>query len=81
MVRKLYLGLNDLEHYCQWLYDLWLEATLHDSLYRWSADDGRFFFSLSPPHVINLPRADVRGLVAAKTRILKKDSIARILSL
>jgi hypothetical protein len=69
------LGVNDLEHYCQRLYDLWLEATLPDSFYRRIADDDRFFFGFSSAHVINLPRAYVWGLVAAEAGILKQKGI------
>jgi hypothetical protein len=65
MVRKLYLGVNDLEHYCRRLYDLWLEATVHDPLYRWIGNDRRFFFGLPLAHVLNLHRYYVWRLVAA----------------
>jgi hypothetical protein len=75
------LGVNDLEHYCQRLYDLWLEATLHDSLYWRIANDGRFFFGLSTAHVINLPRAYVWGLVAAQAGILRQKGIRLLESL
>ena len=71
MVGKLYLGIHDLERHSQRLYDLRLETTLHDPVYRRVVDDCGVFFGLSTAYVLDLYRLNVRRLVVRKTRILR----------
>jgi hypothetical protein len=74
MVPKLYLGLNDLEHHCRWLYPVWLETALHDPIFWGDFDDSGFFFGLTPAHVVDMYRFNLRRLVAAPAGILKVKS-------
>ena len=54
----------------QWLCDLWLEATLHDSVFWRISNDRSLFFGFASAYVLDLHRLNVRRLVADEARLL-----------